>query len=166
MVGRERKNETISPGENENDTKCSSDGSDDDELSFDEDETVDGFLSSGDNACARGQMMRETVQRPDDNNTDETKTTWAESGQEMTETTCEHRMSTKVWDERQNLQASSRAEGSFRSFKRCRKGEKRGGFDDRREVGPKQKKAANSSSIDIRHWDRGGGGDPYRDHCV
>ena len=24
----------------------------------------------------------------------------------------------------------------------------------------------NSSSIDIRHWDRGGGGDPYRDHWV
>ena len=38
-------------------------------------------------------MMNETVQWPDENNKDETKITWAESSQEMTETTCEHRMS-------------------------------------------------------------------------
>ena len=36
-------------------------------------------------------MMIATVQRPDDNNMDETKTTWAEMCQDMTETTCEHR---------------------------------------------------------------------------
>ena len=65
-------------------------------------------------------MMIATVQRPDDNNVDETKTTWAEMCQEMTETTCEHRKSTKVWDERQNLLAGSRSEGSFRLSKRFR----------------------------------------------
>ena len=36
----------------------------------------------------------------------------------------------------------SRSEGSFRSFKRCRTDDERVGFDDRREVGPKEKKAA------------------------
>ena len=144
MVGRERKDVTIDPGGNENDTKGSFDGSDDDELSFDEDETADGSLSSGDNASAGGQMMKETVQRPDDNNTYETKSTWAESCQEMTETTCKHRMSTEVWDERQNLQASSSSEGSFRPFKRCQTDEERAGFDARREVGLKEKKVANS----------------------
>ena len=56
---------TIAPGGNENDTKGSFDGSDDDELSFDEDETADSFLSSGDNTSAGGQMMNETVQRSD-----------------------------------------------------------------------------------------------------
>ena len=112
-------------------------------MSFDEDETADGSLSSGDNVSVVGQM-KETVQRPDDNNTYETKTTWAESCQEMTETTCKHRMSTEEWDERQNLQASSSSEGSFRSFKRCRTDEERAGFDDRREVGLKEKKVAKS----------------------
>ena len=116
MVGRERREVTIAPGRNENNTERT----DDDELSFDEDETADGFLRSGDNASAGGQMMIATVQRPDDNNMDETKTTWAETFQEMTETTCEHRMPTKVWDERQNLLASSRSDGSFRSSKRFR----------------------------------------------
>ena len=142
IIGRERREITIAQGGNENKTKGSFDGSDDDELSFDEDEEADGFLRSGDNASVGGQMMSETVQRRDDNNTDKTKTTWAELCQKMTETKCEHRSSTKVWDERQNLQAISRSEGSFRSFKRCRIDEERGGFDDRREVGPKEKKAA------------------------
>ena len=71
MVRRERREVTIAPGGNENNTKGSLDGTDDDELSFDEDEMSDGFLSSGDNAG--GQMVREAVQRPDDNNTDKTK---------------------------------------------------------------------------------------------
>ena len=144
MVGRERKDVTTAPSGNENNTKSSFDGSDDGELSFDEDETADGFPSSGDNAAAGGQMMNEAVQRPDDNNTDETKTSWAESCQQMTETTCEHRLSTKVWNERQNLQAISRSEGSFRSFKRCRTYKERGGFDDRREVGLKKKRLPTS----------------------
>ena len=87
-------------------------------------------------------MMSKTVQRPDDNNTDETKTSWNEQCQEITETTCQHRLSTKVWDESQNLQLISRSEGSFRSFKRCRTDEERDGCDDRRDVGPKEKKAA------------------------
>ena len=63
MFGRERRDVTIAPGGNENDTKGCFDGSDDDELSFDEDETADGFLSNGDNAAAGGQMMSEAVQR-------------------------------------------------------------------------------------------------------
>ena len=58
------------------DTKGSFDGSDDDELSFDEDETADGFLSSGDNAAAGGQMMTEAVQGPGEDNTNETTTIW------------------------------------------------------------------------------------------
>ena len=98
MVGRERRDVTIVPGGNENNTKSSFDGFYDDKLSSDEDETVHGFLSCGDKSSAAGQMMSEAVQRPDDNNTDETKTTWAESYQEMTKTTCAHRLSTKVWD--------------------------------------------------------------------
>ena len=69
----------------------------------------------------------------------------------MTETTCEHRMSTKVWDERLNLQASSRSERFFRSFKGCRTDEERGGFDDRRKVGPQEKKAASSHNL-IDRW--------------
>ena len=52
MVGQEIKNETIVLGGNENDTKGSFDGSDDDELNLDEDEAADGFLSSRDNAAA------------------------------------------------------------------------------------------------------------------
>ena len=50
MVGRERRDVTIVPGGNENNTKGSLDRTDDDELSFGEDELSDGFLSSGDNA--------------------------------------------------------------------------------------------------------------------
>ena len=149
MVGRERRDVTIAPGGNENDTKSSFDGSDDDGLSFDEDETAAAFLSSGDDA--RGQTMSEAVQSPYDNNTDGTKTTWAELCQEMTETTCEHRLSTKVWDERQNLQVISRSEGYFKSFNRCRADEERGGFDDRRELGPKEKKAAYFHNL-IDRW--------------
>ena len=107
MVGRGRREVTIAPGGKDEKTKGSSDGTDDDELSFNEDKTADGFLRSGDNASAGGQMMIATVQRPDDNNMDETKTTWAEMCQEMTETTYEHRKSTKVWYERQNLLAGT-----------------------------------------------------------
>ena len=131
MVGRERREVTVAPGGNENNTKSSSDGTDDDDLSFDE----DGFLRSGDIAFAGGQMMIATVQRPDDNNLDQTKTTWAETCQEMTETWCEHRMSTKVWDERQNLLASSRSESSFRSSKRFRLNDDRKWLDGGRWKG-------------------------------
>ena len=54
MLGRERRDVTIATGGIENDTKGSFDGSDDDELSFDEDETADGFLSSEDKVlCER-----------------------------------------------------------------------------------------------------------------
>ena len=54
MVGRGRREVTIAPGGNDEKTKRSLDGTDDDELSFDEDETADGFLRSGDNAiCGR-----------------------------------------------------------------------------------------------------------------
>ena len=67
-VGRERKDIAIAAGGNENDTKGSFDGSDDDEFSFDEEETVDCFQSSGDNASVGVQMMSDTVQRPDDKN--------------------------------------------------------------------------------------------------
>ena len=49
MVGRERRDLMIAPGGNEKGTKGFFDGSDDDELNFDEDETADGFLSSGEN---------------------------------------------------------------------------------------------------------------------
>ena len=87
MVGRGRREITTAPGGNDEKTKGSLDGTDDDEFSFDEDETADGFLRSGDNASAERQMMFATVQRPDDNNMDETKITWAEMCQEMTETT-------------------------------------------------------------------------------
>ena len=73
MVGRERREVKIAPGGNENNTKGSLDGTDDDELSFDEDETADGFLRSGDNASAGGQMVIATVKRPDDNNMNENK---------------------------------------------------------------------------------------------
>ena len=52
MVGQEIKDVTIVLGGNENDMKGSFDGSDDDELNLDEDETADGFLSSRDNAAA------------------------------------------------------------------------------------------------------------------
>ena len=69
----------------------------------------------------------------------------------MMEASCEHRLSTKVWDERQNLQAISRSEGSLRSFKRFRTVEERGGFDNRREVGPKEKKAAYFHNL-IDRW--------------
>ena len=53
MVGRERRDVTIAPGGNENDTKGSFDGSGDDELSFDKDGTADGFLSNGECCCGR-----------------------------------------------------------------------------------------------------------------
>ena len=75
IVGRERRDVRIAPGGNENVTKGSFDESDDFELSFDEDETAGSLLSSGDIASAGGQMMSEAIQRPDDINTDETKTT-------------------------------------------------------------------------------------------
>ena len=52
MVGQEIKDVTIVLGGNENDMKGSFDGSDDDELNLDEDETADGFLSSRDNTAA------------------------------------------------------------------------------------------------------------------
>ena len=142
MVGRETRNITIAQGGNENKWKETLDGIDDDELSFDEDETSDGFPSSGDNASAGGQMMSEAVQEPDEENTNEKTTNGVESCQEITETTYEHILSTKVWDERQYLQVIRRSKGSFRCFKRYRPDEERGGFDDRREVGPKEKKAA------------------------
>ena len=87
-------------------------------------------------------MMIATVQRPDDNNMDETKTTWAEMCQEMTETTCEQRKSRKVWDECQNLLAGSRSEGSFRSSKRFRTNDDREWLGSRREVGPRDVKSA------------------------
>ena len=151
MVGRERREVTIAPGKNENNTKGSLDGTDDDELSFDEDETADGFLRSGNDASAGGQMMIATVQRPDDNNMHETKTTWAETCQEMTETTCEHRMSTKVWDERQKVLASSRSEGSFRSSKRFRTNDDREWLGGRREVGPRDVKSAYFHNL-IDRW--------------
>ena len=151
MVGRERRDVTTAPGGNENDTKESFDGSDDDELSFDEDEMAAAFLGSGYNASAGGQMMSETFQRTDDINMDEIKITWAELCQEMTEKTCEHRLSTKVWDGCQNLQASSRSEVSLKASKRCRTDKERDGFDDRREVGPKKKKAAYFHNL-IDRW--------------
>ena len=47
MVGRGRREVTIAPGGNDEKRKGSLDGTDDDELSFDEDETADGFLRSG-----------------------------------------------------------------------------------------------------------------------
>ena len=142
MVGRGRREITTAPGGNDEKTKGSLDGTDDDEFSFDEDETADGFLRSGDNASAERQMMFATVQRPDDNNMDETKITWAEMCQEMTETTCEHRKSTKVWDECQNLLAGSRSEGSFRSSKRFRTNDDREWLGSRREMGPRDVKSA------------------------
>ena len=151
MVGRGRREVTIAPGGNDEKTKGSSDGTDDDELSFDEDETADGFLRSGDNASAGGQMMIATVQKPDDNNMDELKTTWAEMCQEMTETTCEHRKSTKVWDERQNLLAGSRSEVSFRSSKRFRKNDDREWLGSRRKVGPRDVTAAYFHNL-IDRW--------------
>ena len=49
------------------------------------------------------------------------------------------------WDERQNLQASSRSEGSFRSFKRCR------ALGDGREVTPRDAKAAYFRNL-IDRW--------------
>ena len=147
MVGRERREVTIAPGGNENNTKGSSDGTDDDELSFDE----DCFLRRRDNASAGGQMMIATVQRPDDNNTDETKISWAETCQEMTETTCDHRISTKVWDERQNLLVSSRLESSFRSSKRFRTNDDRKWLEDGREMGPRDAKAAYFHNL-IDRW--------------
>ena len=96
-------------------------------------------------------MLSEAIQRPDVKNTDQTKTTWAELCQEMTKTTCEHRMSTKIWDERQNLQASSRSEVSFKSFKRCRTNEEREGLGNGREVGPRDVKAAYFHNL-IDRW--------------
>ena len=142
MVGWEKREVTIAPGGNENNTKGPLDETDDNELSFDEDETADGFLRSGDNASAGGQMMIATVQKPDDKNMDETKTTWAETCQEMTETTCEHRMSKKVWDERQTLLASSRSEACLRSSKRFRTNDHREWLGGRREVGRRDVKSA------------------------
>ena len=44
MVGRGRREVTIAPGGNDEKKKGSLDGTDDDELSFDEDETADGYL--------------------------------------------------------------------------------------------------------------------------
>ena len=147
MVRRGRREVTIAPGGNDEKMKGSLDGTDDDELKFDEDETADGFLRSGDNASAGGQMMIATVQRPDDNNMDEIKTTWAE----MTETTCEHRKSTNVWDERQNLLVGSRSEGSFRSSKQFRTNDDREWLGSRREVGPRDVKSAYFHNL-IDRW--------------
>ena len=55
------------------------------------------------------------------------------------------------WDERQNLQASSRSEGSFRSFKQCRAHKEREGLGDGREVGPRDAKAAYFHNL-IDRW--------------
>ena len=151
MVGRGRREVTIAPGGNDEKTKGFLDGTDDDELRFDENETADGFLRSGDNASAGGQMMIATMQRPDYNNMDETKSTWAEICQEMTETTCEHRKSTKVWDECQRLLAGSRSEGSLRSSKRFRTNDDREWLGGRREVRPRDVGSAYFHSL-IDRW--------------
>ena len=87
-------------------------------------------------------MMSKAVQGPDEDNTNEATTIWMESCQEIKETTCEHSLSTKGSDERQNLQVISRSEGSFWSFKHCRTHEEREGLGDGREVGPRDAKFA------------------------
>ena len=55
------------------------------------------------------------------------------------------------WDERQNLLASSRSEGSFRSFKRFRTNDDREWLGGRREVGPRDVKSAYFHNL-IDRW--------------
>ena len=55
------------------------------------------------------------------------------------------------WDERQNLLASSRSEGSFRSSKRFRTNDDQEWLGGRREVGPRDVKSAYFHNL-IDRW--------------